>query len=541
VASQLEIGPDNALWVAVLRFHVIGGPLDTLNVKIPARWASAASLRVPGDDFQLTTEIKDGSAYWSITPRRPIWGTERVVLRATMALPADGVLVHPEVAPLGNGAVDTYLRVINSSGHPLTALPSAGLQSTADGSRFSDSEFLVDNAKPAGSYHLVREGSVLRMEWPRGLPAELAAGGGDSARTAFADIVAIVSPDRSTTIRAFYDVVPNTGRLWNFEMPRSASLVAQTRDGVPVTPLESGSGRLSIPITAGQPTTIGLVLKNLNLAPAVSESKRSFALPRAGTGPTPTLLTVYTNGRADVSTDRSVLDPISMAQLEFAHAERITQRITELLAVFDRSSGKDHERLVSLIVDHEIALRASERSERASRSVGSRPSKPGVDAESTRIRDARGALASLVQAAGLGDDWNSAQEYLGQTAGRPDRRLFGLIERESDDPFSRPGEPHAFVGRLPGIDGPGPSQSIEVGAVSVPFSAGLDSTSLAFVLGLLATISVARRGSSSSWIWNGVAFTSAVGLTAVAGGLLLVVASISVALAARVRTVWVAA
>ena len=53
-----------------------------------------------------------------------------------------------------------------------------------------------------------------------------------------------------------------------------------------------------------------------------------------------------------------------MARLDMARADWLAQSIRESLAKLDRSSGRDHERLVSLLINHELALRAAERAAR---------------------------------------------------------------------------------------------------------------------------------------------------------------------------------
>lgn len=52
---------------------------------------------------------------------------------------------------------------------------------------------------------------------------------------------------------------------------------------------------------------------------------------------------------------------VAMASLDKARADWLGQSLRDSLAKFDRSSGRDHERLVGLLINHELALRAADR------------------------------------------------------------------------------------------------------------------------------------------------------------------------------------
>lgn len=129
IESQMTLYADFAQWVAVVRYDVMGGALDAIHLEIPAAWAAQANLHISGEDFQLTPGVRGPSTVWTIKPRRPLWGSHRLVIRSTLALPADREIVYPELAPLGKeGAFKAYLGIVNATGHPLTWEGSTGLQ-----------------------------------------------------------------------------------------------------------------------------------------------------------------------------------------------------------------------------------------------------------------------------------------------------------------------------------------------------------------------------------------------------------------------------
>ena len=86
IESQLTLYPDSAEWVAVLRYDVSGGALDAIHLRMPAAWSAAAEFHFTGGEYQLTKETRGQSSFWTITPKHPIWGSERLVLRSTVPL-----------------------------------------------------------------------------------------------------------------------------------------------------------------------------------------------------------------------------------------------------------------------------------------------------------------------------------------------------------------------------------------------------------------------------------------------------------------------
>ena len=89
IESQMTIHPDSAEWVAVLRYDVIGGALDAIHLKMPAAWAAGVALHLSDSEVQLTKETRGPDAFWTITPARPIWGSQRFVLRASRQLDSE--------------------------------------------------------------------------------------------------------------------------------------------------------------------------------------------------------------------------------------------------------------------------------------------------------------------------------------------------------------------------------------------------------------------------------------------------------------------
>src|SRR5262249_38171710 len=166
VESQLTIDHEFADWIALIRYDVLGGVLDGINLKIPAAWAPRARLNHSGDDRASPAQVVGPSAFWTIAPGRPLWGSHRFVLRSTIPVGSAPEIAYPEVAPLGKqGVVDAYLRVINATGRPLAAEDATGLRRVLPifhAARFRGREFALDDGTPSGIYRVEAPSWALR-------------------------------------------------------------------------------------------------------------------------------------------------------------------------------------------------------------------------------------------------------------------------------------------------------------------------------------------------------------------------------------------
>ena len=49
IESQLTIQPDSAEWVAIVRYDVLGGALDSIHLKVPTAWTANAQIEMSGN------------------------------------------------------------------------------------------------------------------------------------------------------------------------------------------------------------------------------------------------------------------------------------------------------------------------------------------------------------------------------------------------------------------------------------------------------------------------------------------------------------
>jgi len=459
IESQLTVYPDSAEWVAVLRYDVSGGALDAIHLRMPAAWSGAAEFHFTGGEYQLTKETRGPSSFWTITPERPIWGSERIVLRSTLPLPADRAVVHPELAPLGWGAVDAYVSVVNSTGRLLSIEKSAGLQNIPSAAKFQAREFTTGVGTRLAAFRVTRESWILQVQMARnGSDADAQ----EQSRLAQADLLVSISADGSATGRAAYDLYPGSGRTLSFELPANGTLLGATIDSNPTVPLWDSARRWSIILENRQPSRVCLIWRTPPASTLASSRTVPLELPRAGFGQSPALVAVHLAPQTIIEGDLGGLEPVATSRFELARADRLGRVISDLVSTIDRSSGRDHEKLVSHVINQEMALRDAERSIRWSEPSRLTTSGGRFQRDSAFIESARRDRLEILRRAGLEDDLASAQSYLGQSPKGVERPVIGVPELYAFDRIRSPGDRTTFVGVISGVDGPPTRSSITI-------------------------------------------------------------------------------
>ncbi len=363
VDSQMTIHPDSAEWVAVLRYDVVGGALDAIHLRMPAAWSAVADLHFSGSGHQLTTESRGQTAVWTITPARPVWGSQRLIVRASRALAGERELTHPEISPLGRGEVDASLAVVNATGRPASIENAVGLDRIEYSSRFQSREFAAATGTPLGAFRVVKEAPLLKVQLPRDLAAAGESREG-SARLAFADVKVVVMPDGSSLGQGTYEAFSGGGSFLSFELPEGSHLLWATVDSNPVTPLRSDSGKWSIALEDGRQSSVSLIWQAGASALQSKEKTWPVGVARVGQGTTTSLVTVYVPEEHSLGGDVGGLRPTSMARLEMARADWLLRSVNEFVPRIDRGSNRDHQRLVAMLIGHEMRLRSAATSER---------------------------------------------------------------------------------------------------------------------------------------------------------------------------------
>jgi hypothetical protein len=466
----------------------------------------------------LTTETRGADAFWTITPERPIWGSQRFVLRSSRHLESDRPIVHPEITPRGNGVVDAYLSIINATGQPLAPANAVGLQSIPYASRFQAREFATFGGTAVGAFRVVKDSWTVSVELPKIASRDMDSWSG-SARVAFAETMMVVMPDRSSLGRAVYETVPGTGPNLSCELPPGSTLLWATVDFNPAVPLRSSSGIWSIHCDNRRQSRIGLIWRTEPTTSRSMRSTSSVGLPRAGAGSANTLVSIYTPPGLTVSRgDSSGLEIAGMARLEMARADWLARCVGDLVAKFDRSSGRDHEKLVALLINHEMALRGALRNIQALDPARAKVESDRFANDFATLRSARAARNETIVRAGLEDDVAAAQTYLGEGSPTLARPHFGAPEPIASDRIRFLGRPTTLIGLIPGVDVTAPptiltleTRPLDDLASALPLQAII---TIVLISGIaLATVGMGRWNRQGS-----VALLAALALAAYTGG-----------------------
>jgi hypothetical protein len=130
------------------------------------------------------------------------------------------------------------------------------------------------------------------------------------------------------------------------------------------------------------------------------------------------------------------LEPTTADRVNLERAERILRQIGELTTQIDRSSSRDRERIVSLTIAHEMAIRAAERSLQAGTRTLDGTRKERAEREIEALATNRKLLVESLRSAALDDELDSALAYLG-LADAPAAKV----------PFSAPDSGNVETGR----------------------------------------------------------------------------------------------
>ncbi|MGZ3301778.1 MAG: hypothetical protein ACXWO3_13065, partial [Isosphaeraceae bacterium] len=451
IESQITIHPDSAEWVAVLRYDVAGGALDSIHLKLPTTWAMRAQVDLAGGKFRHRFDPLGPFMFWKLSPERAVWGSQRVVLRSALPLLPGQELQLPEIAPLGRGVADTYLGLVNATGSTLTTAGSSGLHEIRHASRFKDEEFGDVPGTNSRAFHVQRDNWSLKVQIP---PATDDAGGTakESARVVSADVNVTMLPDRSLQGRAVYETQAHTGRFLLAELPPDSTLLWITVDQSPIAPLRSSEGRWLIPLGEQGPCRVCLFWSATDPVVGSTGSGWSLILPSAGVGRVSTLVTLHLPDHLTIKPSLAGLELTVPDRMELERADRIARQITEFIAQIDRSSGRDRERATSLLIAHEMSLRSAERSLRWSARVGDRTRKERAERDLEVIQSTRKALLETLRAAAMDDEIDAAQNYFGLATKSSAGTLVAVPEPAGPDRLRNLGRPSFLIGLSSGLN-----------------------------------------------------------------------------------------
>jgi hypothetical protein len=537
IESQMTINQNSAEWVAILRYDVLGGAIDSIHLKLPTPWAAQAQLQLDGTDHRFRSDTLGGATFWTISPSRPIWGTQRLVLRSVVPLLPGQEIQHPEITPLGRGVADTYLGLVYGPEPELTISGSGGLQPFRYASRFQAPEFGPTTGMQTRAYRVERDGWSLKVLLP---PASEESRGPDeeSARVLSADVVFAMASDRSGVGRALYELQPRTGRFLVAELPPGGTMLAAAVGDSSVKPLLSGDGKWLVPIGDRGVGPVTIYWRQPAPPPAPDRAEWALSLPRAGSGRISTLVTLYLSDGLIVKPLIAGLEVTRPDRAALERADRIARQIGALIPRMDRSSTRDRQHVLTLLIDHELALRSAERSLRAStRREGGEARRAGIDTDLEVIQSSRKSLMETLQTAAVEEEIEVSKRFLGLSSNPSRESPVATPEFGDLDRIRGLGRPTFLIGLSAGINEPAATR-ITGGfeAPTTPESQTADQARSTLMLGLLfgLTIILAARPVLGR---TGFAIVAALlGLLGIVGGPLLLAFALALVVAGSLST-----
>jgi hypothetical protein len=358
--NRLAVSEESADLNATIRYDVAGGPLDVLYLRLPAVWAREAKVELVGDSYQLTSETRGDWMIWTIRPRRPIWGSARLLVRSTRELGAQKEIAFPDIIPLGQGSVDKLLAVERRTDAPLEIEGASGVQSV-DISRFDDGPGRPTEIPPIGVYRVTEDLWTLKV---RVGGADLQ-GASSRGRTSIRHATACCSLQRDGTTWGTSTLLVDAqrGSTLGFHIDPSSEVLSASAAGRPLPVLCSEPGAWSIPFADSSTVEVSILWRS---RPAQANARSGAVdLPRFDQGDVPTLVCVHADPDLAVRGEGQRVEALSRPAWRIERVERLARRIVGLIADLDRGSTQEDE-LVSLLVRFSLDDRLASRAANAS-------------------------------------------------------------------------------------------------------------------------------------------------------------------------------
>ncbi len=449
VQNQLTIDLNTADWLAVLRYDVSDGPLDAIILKLPTDWARTASAwldgvrHIPKSEVRRDPETRRESTYWTIRPHRPVWGSQRLVLRSTLPFVPGESRSFPDISPLGwGGAVDISLRLINATRQPISIERLPGLQQIASQS-FPSNEEVAAVAPQTSSvtsycYRVVRSGWSLRVQKPASSTP------GDGQGIAHGELTCTLAADGSVLGCGRYEVGPRSGPFLRLKLPGGSLPLWASINGTQAHPLDAGEGRWQIPLAEESVSRIVLIWRSAPPDGLPSLAPHPIPLPIVGQGHVPVVVTLRTPTGIEVSSPSGRLAPCGLERVELEKARWLVDETASALTALDRSSRRDAENLVAALVKIELFFRSAERAATLDPRQRSERSSL-VDQVIQRLRN---RLTEAVQTEALDEFQSAARSFLGLIPEPSGSSIPPTPESPSPMQIRPLGHPQAFQGVL---------------------------------------------------------------------------------------------
>jgi hypothetical protein len=207
-----------------------------------------------------------------------------------------------------------------------------------------------------------------------------------------------------------------------------------------------------VPLGEQAPARVGLFWSESSSQVSSSDAPWSLTLPRAGSGRVSTLVTLRLPEDVEIRPSIGGLDLTAADRVELERADRIARQIAEFVGQISRSSGSDRQRIVPLLIAHELALRSAERSLRWNARSGESSRKERAERDLELIRSTRKALTEMLRASGMDDEIARAQLALGEPSRPTAMTAAGPTDSTTPARIRSLGRPSFLIGLTAGLD-----------------------------------------------------------------------------------------
>ncbi len=462
IHSRLTIGPATADWSALLRLEIVGGPCESVPLRLPAGWAEGLVAEVDGETCPIAIEASEAGTLVTLRPARLLWGSAVVRLTSERLRTKGDSIDFPALVPLGKGSFAARLEVVDATGRGIVTIESTDLDRVAvrPDDRGPDP---LGPGRPSLAFVVRRPGWSLRLRVP---PPASTTGEPEPPRGWSVELAAVIDGRGTTWGLADCRLSGDPATMLPFEVDRGVELVAASVDGEPVRPRSAGGSRWEVPLPAG-PTRRVVVLWRAP-GPAAGRSAGPVPLALPAIGPVPTTLVVWADDSTAIRADRGPLAAAGAAAIW-------SQRLEAIAAAVESGSAT---------------------------AVGASADRPTLASLERVVADARRVGRLIGEAGGSSRDrLGVALDRAGRIVGPPGEASTteGLTGPPGPEPepldLPRVGRPHGFVG-LAGGTGPRPDLSWRRAAVGGPDRLAVGRRWLGAAL-LLAPILLAMYGCRS--------------------------------------------
>jgi hypothetical protein len=407
IQSRLAIDGQISNLDASIKYDVMGGPLDTIHLKMPSEWAQNATIQLIDRPFRSTAESRGGWTFWTIRTPQPIWGAARLRVSSSRANELGSSFSFPDILPLGQGQVEKLISVEKHTSRPIEIEGSSGVLAVEPVRLAEESPDGASPATSVGAYRVTAEKWVLSIRI-----------GGDPRHDSNGGLARVLDSETSCTLRGDGKLLGTTtwlieagvGNSLRFDLGPHAKVLYAREAGTTLPVLSPKPGAWIVPFGSAGVREVEVLWTDDTADPGGAGGE--IRLPRSAAPGGHTLVHLSTKPGTAIVKRESGFEPISGSRWRIERVERLARRIAGLLDDFDRSSPQQGSTLASLLIRFADEARLADRAIRSPETANAVAAGSSGSRELERMERSRTAISEGLDLYGL----DEFQSYLGSPA-----------------------------------------------------------------------------------------------------------------------------